>query len=968
MEFRLLGPVQVSTAGEVLRLTGAMVPAVLATLLVNANRTVSVDQLVETAWTSPPRAVRSNVRTYIARIRGALLAAGEAQSRLITEPAGYRLTVAPGELDVTTFEELAAQGEQALAHADAEVGLDRLRRAIDLWRGHPLDGVAGGPQLNVEVARLCERRVVVTQRWADIALEAGRHDEAAVELARLTRAEPLREQIWMRLMLALYRGGRQAAALAAYQEVYQLLDRELGIAPGRALQQLQHRILTADPALDPPEANQFPAEQITVRPTAFPVPKPRQLPPDVATFTGRVEQLVTLDALLPEMSSRPGAPPQPGMKRPSSIVVISGAPGVGKTTLAVHWAHLVADRLADGQLYVNLRGFDPSHPTVDPAKTIRGFLDALGVPPERVPEDLDAQAALYRSLLATRRVLVLLDNARDAEQVLPLLPGAPECPVVVTSRNQLPGLVATIGARPMTLDLLTDDEARDLLRQHLGTHRIAAEPAAVDSIITLCARLPLALAVIAARAAAHPDYPLRALADELRSAWAGGDAWDGLDGRGSLDPFSGGDPLTDVRAVFSSSYRTLDAAEARLFRLLSLHPGPDFAISAAASLAGAPAAQVRPLLARLTRAHLLTGYAPGRYCFHDLIRAYAAELAHTVESEVDRHAAIGRVLDHYLHTARAADRWLDPHREAIPLAPLESGVAIEQFGDSVQALAWFTIEHSALLAAVRQAAAGGFDAHAWQLAWALATFLDRRDHWSDQDATHRLALDASQRLADPVAQAHAHRLVARAAARVGLDDESGAHLRHALHLFGRLGDRVGEARMHLGLGWVAEQQGKQRLALNHDLQALDLFRAAGHRAGQARALNAAGWDYAELGEYQQALAHCEEALVLQKEIGDRRGEADTCDTLGHAHHRLGQYQQALRRYRYALEVFRDLGSRYYEAETLDRLGDTYDAAGEPAAARHAWRQALEILDDLGHAGAGPLRGKLGLPCGGTVHR
>src|SRR5262249_52223542 len=407
------------------------------------------------------------------------------------------------------------------------------------------------------------------------------------------------------------------------------------------------------------------------------------------------------------------------------ISAIGGTAGVGKTALAVYWAHRVADRFPDGQLHVNLRGFDPSGQVMAPAEAGRRFLDALQVPPERVPVDLDAQAALYRSQLAGRRMLVVLDNARDTAQVRPLLPGAPTCLVVVTSRNQLTGLVATDGAHPVTLDLLTDDEARQLLAQRLGADRVAAEPAAVEQIITRCAHLPLALALVAARAAIRPHAGLRVLAEELRDT---GHRWQML---------TGDDPASDVQAVLPCSYQALTPDAARLFRLLGLHPGPALAAAAAASLAGLPPSAVRPVLAELTGASLLVEHTAGRYTFHDLLRAYATDLARRMDTDQHRHTATVRMLDHYLHTAYTADRLLQPARAPPARTPPAPDVTPQQPTGHQQALDWFPVQHPVLVAPIEQAAATGFAIPTWQLTWTLRTFLDRRGHWHDQAATGR---------------------------------------------------------------------------------------------------------------------------------------------------------------------------------------------------------------------------------------
>jgi DNA-binding SARP family transcriptional activator len=605
IEFRLLGQLEVIVGtGKALRLGGARLPAMLATLLLNANETVSTEHLSRFLWPQPPRAADSNIRTYIAQLRGLLTTRAEGASRLTTGVSGYRLEVWPGELDVAVFDELVAEGQHALDGGEPDVALDRLRRALDLWRGEPLAGMTGGPQLGVEAARLEQRRLDVAERWAEVALAAGRSDEVAVELARIVPAYPLREQLWVQLMLALYRSGRQAAALAAYRDAYRLLDQELGIRPSRPLQQLHQQILNADPALD--------AAYLRPSTTLPAAPRPRQLPGDLATFAGRAEALAALDALVADRDGdRPAA---------VTVAVVAGTAGVGKTSLAVHWAHRVAHRFPDGQLYVNLRGFGPTGPPVSPRDALRGFLDALHVSPQRVPTGLDAQTALYRSLLADRRVLVVLDNARNAEQVWPLLPGGAGCFVVVTSRNRMSGLVAAVGAHPLSLDLLPPAEARDLLARRLGRARVAGDAGALDAIVARCARLPLALSIVAARALTRPDLSLRALAAELDHA------------EGSLDPFRDTDPAFDLPSVFSWSYRLLGADARALFRRLGSYPDAEIPLSHA-TLADVPVPRLRRLLAELADAHVVTEQGPGYYACHRLLRAYAAELS--VRPDVD---------------------------------------------------------------------------------------------------------------------------------------------------------------------------------------------------------------------------------------------------------------------------------------------------------------------------------------------
>ncbi len=646
---------------------------------------------------------------------------------------------------------------------------------------------------------------------------------------------------------------------------------------------------------------------------------PRQLPAAVAGFAGRAAELKALTGLLEEAAL------------PGGTVVISaidGTAGIGKTALSVQWAHQVADRFPDGQLYVNLRGFDPAGPPMTPDEAIRGFLDAFEVPAAPNSVSLDTQAARYRSLLAGRRVLVVLDNARDTDQVRPLLPGSPGCCVVVTSRNRLTSLI-TDGARPLPVDLLTDTDARQLLARRLSAARVEAEPQAVQQIITRCARLPLALSIVAARAAARPDFPLAALAEELRDA------------EGRLQA------LDRVTAVFSWSYEQLSDPAARLFRLLGLHPGPDITAPAAASLAAVPLTAARLMLAELDHANLITEHTPGRYTFHDLLRAYATTQTRTHDPGADQDAARERLLDHYLHTAHAAWRLSYPHQQqAITLAPPLPGVTPEEPADYPAAWAWFTAEYPVLLAAIQLAADTGHHTHAWQLPHTLVPFFERQGHWHDFAATHHIALAATEDHADQQGQAHAHLGIGQARTRIGRLDEARPHLQDALRLFEELGDQAGQSHADDYLGITFYKQERYEEALTHMQRAVDLAQAHGsYQRGLAAALNSMGWVHALLGN-AEALIYSQQSLDLFQDLGDPWGEAATLDTIGYAHHHLGHHQQAASYFEQALAIDRELPDLYSQATHYDHLGDALHAVGNTTQAHHAWQLALKILDQL----------------------
>ncbi|WP_189081897.1 ATP-binding protein [Mangrovihabitans endophyticus] len=673
-----------------------------------------------------------------------------------------------------------------------------------------------------------------------------------------------------------------------------------------------------------------------------------RLPPAVPGFVARAEPLATLDRLVDPAAD--GAP----------VVTVSGMAGVGKTALVLHWAHRAAGRFRDGQLYLNLRGFDPAGAPVAPDEAVRTLLDALGVPLQRLPPTVDAQIALYRNLLVDRCMLLVFDNARDAGQVRPLLPGGGSSRTLVTSRDRLAGLVSLDGAQPVRLDLLTVEESRELLAARLGSARLFAEPRAVDEAVAACSRLPLALAIVAGRAALNPGFPLDALAGELRAA------------RGGLEPFSGTDPSSDVRAVFSWSYRSLSTAAAQMFRLLALHPGPDVGGPAAASLAGVSPAGARPLLRELTDATLTSEHRPDRYACHDLLRAYAAEMAAMVDSDADRHAAVGRLLDHYLHTAHTADLRLDPHRDPIPLPPAGSGITPEPLADHEAALAWLDTEFPVLLAAIPLAVAENFDRQACLLVRTLAHFLERRGHWTRWVAAHQVALVAARRLGDPAEEAPIRRSLGRVNVHLGRSDEAVTHLTASLDLYREVGDSNGQGRIEFDLGWVAARQERYDDVLRHSRTALEHFIVAGNRSGQGRAYNNIGLSLTLQGRHVEAVGYCRRALDLLQAIDDRYGAAGSWDSLGRAQHQLGRYREAADSYVRADGLWRALGNRFQQGESLVGLGDTQAAAGDLDGAARTWQRALDIFHQLDHPDAEAVRGRLvlrlpeqGRPSGGS---
>lgn len=958
--------------------------AVLGILAMRANRVISRGELVDAVWgQDPPASAEGGVYTYVAGLRRiiepnrSLRGPGRV---LVSSGAGYVLHLVPGQPDAVAFEQHLGRARQLRKGGDPGGAVAALNSAMALWRGIAFAGVPG-PFAETERARLSELRSAAGEERADVLLALGRHQEVVPDLTAMVADHPIRERMRGLLMIALYRGGRHAEALRVFAEGRRVLAEELGIDPGSELSRIHQQILTADTALDlnlptaaaagarpAGRANAHGAARIgqSAGPTrsapdpppasldgenAEGIPVPAQLPLEASGFSGRHEELAMLYAMLPAKSAGPGEadseaprPDEAGAAVP--IVVISGTAGIGKTALAIRFGRQVAKRFPGGQLYAPLRGLDPASTPVAPGEVLRSFLHALGVPPHRIPADTEERAALYRSLLDGKRMLIVLDCARNVAQVRPLLPGSPGCLVIVTSRNEMTGLVAAEGAMPLTLDVLSHAEAREMLARRLGRHRVAAEPEAAEEIIEACARLPLALSIAVGRAVGRPKRPLAELAAELRDA------------RGRLDALEADDAATDVRAVLSWSYHQLSPAGARMFRLLGVHPGPDISLSAAASLAAVTRAQAGAALRELTRSHMVAEHLPARFSFHDLLRAYAIDQAERYDDESERRAALHRTLDHYLHTAMTATVRFSPHRSPLRMATPQPGVIPADFSAKEQAMAWFDAEVPVLLALITQAYAEGFDTHAWQIPWALSPFFSRRGRLQEYVASQEIALSAARRLDDQLAQAHAHHLLGQAQAWLDDYDAAEPNARQSLDIFRDLGDRAGEAAVLNGLSVMLERQGRYPEALALALDALRMLKAAGYWWAQGTLENTAGWLYAHLGQFDEALAHCQRALGLHRESGYRGGAGDALDSLGFIYRHLGDNTRSREQYEQAVAIYREIGDHFHEGQSLAALGETYVAQGDLAAAQAALRESLVILDRLPHALADEIRARL----------
>ncbi|MET8975199.1 BTAD domain-containing putative transcriptional regulator [Streptomyces sp. NPDC004539] len=949
MRFAVLGSVKVWRRGTELPLGPPKQHALLALLLLHAGQTVGLSQIVDVLWHGdPPNSAVNVVHRHIGSLRKLLepeLPPRAPGDLLVRHAGGYGIDADATTLDLLRFRDLVARARAATDAGEVNGAAESYTKALSLWRGEAAQGVPQDIRVHPLFSAVDSEHLAALREGADLMLTLGTPVPVLPLLHRAIAQYPLDESLHARLIQALARTGRQAEAFGLFQEMSLRLKNELGIEPGRELRlahtALLHRPERAGGARDPrPEAA---PKDVTPPPPPPPVPavvRPTQLPLDLRTFVGRRDELARITGALDDRD---------GTTATASAVIntIEGMAGVGKTVLAVHLAHRLAHRFPDGQLYVNLRGFDASGPYVTAAEALRSFLIALGVSARHLPADVDSQVALYRSILAGRRVLVVLDNARDSQHVRPLLPGSSTCLVVITSRTQLRGLVATHGAAPLILGPLSEAESREVLVRHLGQDRTTAEPEAVDAIVEFCHRLPLALAVIAARAATLPGFSLSAIAAELRA------------GHDNLDAFADDDPYTDLRTVFSWSLDGLGPETARFLRLLSLHPGPDLSATAAASLAALPVRRTTALLARLADAHLMIRPLPNRFAFHDMIKIHASEQLQDHDDAETRESALRRLLDHYVHNAHAATTTLTPHRiDAAPSAPAAPGVELDPLTEPGPAAAWLERELPVLLSAMAQAGRGGHPAHAWLLAQTLELYLDRRGRWQDQIDAQSIALEAALLLRDPLREAKARRALGFAYGRLARYDRADAELTRALALFTAHGQRDGQARAHRSLAFLANGRDEHEAALRHYALALDLYRSTGNLTGQALVLNETGWTYILHGAHRQAVAECTRAVALHQRIGDTNGEAAAWDSLGYAHHHLGRHDEALRCYERALKLYQHMNDRYLEADTLLHMGDTHEARGSRTASLPLWREAVRILEELGHPEAEQARARL----------
>lgn len=917
--FGILGPLRADVDG-----TGAtpmLAPkqrVVLACLLLSANRIVPLATLIDALWgDDPPRTARITTQGYIKDLRRAF---GDiAKSRIVTAEPGYLIVIDDGELDLNTFSQLRNEARAAALAGDWERVAKQLRAALELWRGEPLLDVASGSLQTDEVPALAETRLQALELRIDADLRLGRHAELAPELRRLVAAHPLREKFHAQLMLSLYRSGLQAEAMDSYHRVRTLLADELGVDPGPELRELRRGILAGDPALQQPGTAGGGAP-----PYAAVVP-PRQLPAALPDFTGRAMHVKHLLDLV-------GA--ADGDRRAVVISALTGVGGVGKTALALYVAHQLADAFPDGQLHASLQGVAAP---VDSGIVLARFLRDLGLPDAAIPPDEAGRAARYRTLMTGRRMLVVLDDAHNAAQVRPLLPGSPACAVIVTSRRAMPDLA---GAASVSVDALSDDDARELFTVIVGPQRAMAEPDAVATVLGYCGGLPLAIRIAATRLVSRPGWSIASMARRL------------ADERVRLNELAVGDVA--VRSSFAVSYRALPGdGAARIFMLLGLAGTATVSLGVVAALAGWGQADAERALETLIDSHLAESVGAGRYRVHDLLRIYAAELAERELSSEQRRAAVLRMLEWYCQRAVAANRF-----ETGPYDP-PSGEPPVMFGTRQEAADWCEAERANLVAATRLAASLGMPEIAARIPAALWFFFQRRPYQGDWLVSHEIGLECARRTGDKYTEGFLLQSLGKLHARSGRIDDALRHLNLALNIRRERGDRLGEMRTLATIGHAYLAISQPETALGKLKRVLDMSPSVATNADTAIVCNNIGEACRQLRQYTEALPYLDRAILLFRQAGDRYGEGIAETTAGEVHEEMGQPEVAIKHYLRALAAHRDGGVGDVDgAYVLSHLARVYQSLGKSAEAGYSLRAALPVLDRLGDPLTAQIRAQL----------
>lgn len=905
MRFTILGPVEAVAPGSDAPDLAPRHRAVLAYLLLHAGATISTDRLIDAMWGPlPPDSARAQIQTTIAAIRRMLRASG-ADPMLATRPAGYVITPEAGQLDLDEFTSLMAKA-QAASEAPGDTA-DRMRAALALWRGEPLADV-NAHYVQSARARLNGQLLTAVERLAELELDRGRHDDLIDELSVHLAANPLRERLCCQLMLALHRAGRQTDALDVARTFRATLAEQQGLDPGHAFGKLEQDILRDAPDLRPPVTASAKPQGINF------------LPYDVPDFTGREDEL---EGLVRLWSGNKGGV--------VTISAIDGMAGVGKTTLAVHAGHRLADRFPDGQLFIDLQAHTAGQAPLDAGAALEILLGQLGVPAQQIPASVADRAALWRSELSGRHVLAVLDNALGADQVRQLLPGSSRALVLITSRRRLTDLD---GAHALSLDVLPAADALELFTAIVG-ERAAAEPLAVLDVLQLCGFLPLAVRIAAARLHHRPRWTVAYLADRLR------------DQRRRLSELSTSE--RGVAAAFTLSYQQLTPDQQRMFRLLGLQPGSDVSPEAAAALAGLPLDQAETLLEDLLDAHVLTQRRLGRYTFHDLLREHALATAAAQEPLDARREALGRLFHHYLHTAsKAIDHLYPEGKSRRPRIPAPDTPARPP-QDEAEAIAWLDSERANLMASAQYAAEHDSLLHTGQLAATVHRYLLGHAHQADALALCGLALRAARRSGDTAAEART--LIDLGQVHFwwhGAYEQAAEHYRNALDLAREIGDQALAAGALQALGTVNRRRREYDQAHDHCAQALALFRELGDRGGEARCLTDLGIVHERQGRYEDAHEHHRRSLIAYRETGSRIGETVVLNNIGLLYQRQGRYDEARHHHRDALELSRRFDFPGDEAESLNALAEAARSMGDLARAAAEHDSALTLAREFSY--------------------
>ncbi|MGW4994218.1 AfsR/SARP family transcriptional regulator [Streptomyces mirabilis] len=905
IRFAVLGPVRVWRGNEVLNAGSPQQRALLSALLLRQGRVANAGELIDALWgEEPPLQALAAVRTYASRLRKTL-----DPGLLVSENGGYALRVDRGALDLHVVEDLAQQAENLREQGDLGQASALIDRTLSVWDGEPLAGVPG-PYAEAQRVRLEEWRLQLLEARIDMDLGLGRHAEAVAELTALAGAHPLRERLRELLMLALYRSGRQSEALAVYADIHRLLADELGVDPRPELVELQRRILESDRSL-------VPTPQAPPKTSPSEHRRPYQLPATVSDFTGRASLIQELTEVL--LSDEGSA---------ISVSALTGLGGIGKTTLAVHIAHQVRSRFPDGQLYVDLQGAGPR--AAEPDAVLDYFLRALDVPSSAIPNSLEERAALYRATLEGRRILILLDNARTAAQVRPLLPGTGGSAVLITSRTRMVDLA---GAHLVDLDVMSPDEALRLFTRIVGEERLAAEREAALDLVAACGFLPLAIRVVASRLAARRTWTVAVLAAKL------------ADERRRLDELQAGDLA--VKATFELGYGQLEPEQARAFRLLGLADGPDISLAAAAAVLDLPEEDAEDLLESLVNTSLLESAAPGRYRYHDLVRLYARACAERDEHPVEeRERALSRLLDFYLATAtgvyaieRPGDRLVE-HLEPTTYAGLV-------FHDRQRALDWLFGEAVCVMACAHQSTTRPLLRRAVDLLWVTRDLSESGAFPKQYESTAVALRDAAEAVGDPHATGRAELIVAEAKLPPGQFDAIEQQASRVLTAAEASGDTQVMCRLASLRGIVALYQNRHDDAAAHFGYALDAFRSDGDRPGEAGVLCNLSRVRLALGDMSSALSLAEEGVAVYDSLGLSVRGANARYALGLALTWASRYAEARNVLNEARKVFQDGRQRIWEGLTHFRLAEVDLADQRPReAATHA-EQALVILADMG---------------------